>query len=90
MAYKDDIVNARRTAKGNLALMKDNLSAFNRVKNGANYRDKVKNLLAQKEEFTDKQCSYINEVIYEIFMQGFVNAGCPSTYRYTKPKNKFY
>jgi len=87
--YRGDIINARRTAKDNLALMGANLGVFNRIKNGENYIKKVKQLLEQREELTAKQCSYVNEVIYEKFMQGLTNEGCPSTYRHTRKRNFF-
>ena len=66
--YRNDIYNARKSARENLKIMKANHNVFNRVKNGNVYKQKLNDFLFQKEELTPQQCSYINEVIYEIFL----------------------
>jgi hypothetical protein len=83
---KDALEQGRRVAKANLQLMREREYEFDKLKNEFEYKRKVTQFLdsMNMQPLTDKQCSYINEVIYEKFMQAMTGEGCPSTLR--KPR----
>lgn len=84
-AMHNDNECSQRVARKSISFILQNLKYLDNVRNGSTYKERIISMAEQRENFTDKQLSYI-DTIYEKVMKGF---GLPSFSSTFKPKKKF-
>lgn len=80
----NDNPRSQRSAREYLKFITNNLNALSNIRNGKKYKEAATQLSIQKDNFTNKQLSYI-DVIYEKVMQGM---GLPSFQTTFRPKRR--
>ena len=81
----NDKQSSERGARQYLAFIMQNLKYLDNVRNGSKLREAATSLNLQRDPFTDKQKSFISNIIYEKVMEGGGYESCSNLLRpYTK------